>query len=145
MNQQIWSVFVNGGPVHNDIFGSFFLVWLSSINWTMLSYSGWNGSCMFYHVGWAEPCCAVPCRAGPCWPEFNQTGAECRSLVGGSRTVAALAVLRLPDTFSVWKSDNWRQSEISDQDFSPFFKKKIHSALVFTLTVVIRGYLLYIV
>lgn len=63
MNQQIWSVFVNGGPVHNDIFGSFFLVWLSSINWTMLSYSGWNGSCMFYHVGWAEPCCAVPCRA----------------------------------------------------------------------------------
>lgn len=29
----------------------FFLVWLSSINWTMLSYSGWNGSCMFYHVG----------------------------------------------------------------------------------------------
>lgn len=88
---------------------------------------------------------AAPRWAGPCWPEFYQTGAECRSLVGGSRTVAVLAALRLPESFSFWESGHWRQSEISDQDFCPFFFFLIHSALVFTLTVVIRVYLLYIV
>lgn len=73
------------------------------------------------------------------WAERSEAGAECRSLVGGSSISAVSPCCHSPGSVQTARCS----TDIFDQDFCPFLNPLCTS--IYSFTVVIRVYLLYII